>query len=290
MKSNSIYIIFIFIIFELVSCQKYDVQFEGAYDEVNGPPSEAKVVAFVINGNVFMTNARLQDLVEIDDSGDVEVVSINNAHTKIIFKRENQNIQIYDIISQSIEGEVPNSQDAEWYDFHANNETIYFQTDWIVSTYGPEVIPNNTVDIKNILSDYASGFILRGVAISREGDIIYSVQRDNNSHSLHYYDGQNKYDTEVYVGSYRRHLRLDEAEVALWTSNLAQTNISIHSLPNLELTGGANGFSFAGPVNDLQGFLVVENFNNTGKEAILLPGTTLALSLPIGLKILSIDY
>ncbi|MEM6964891.1 MAG: hypothetical protein AAF573_09010 [Bacteroidota bacterium] len=290
MKNIFIYFMIGAFVFSLSTCQKYDPQFEGAYNEENGPSADAKVVTFVLNGNVCVADARFQDIVVLDDSGDVEVASINHEHTKILFKRANENIQIYDIASMSIDGDVPNSQDAEWFDFHGNNETIYFQTEWVLSTYGPEIFSTTSVDIKDLYDDYVATDILRGISVLRDGGIVFSVQHSADLLSLHHYRNGAEVSSQVYTGSARIHLRLDKDETTLWATAQSQANFSRHNLSTLEIEGGSVGFSFVGPVSSNEGFLVVENFNNTGNEAILLPGLTLARTLSAGQKILSIDY
>ena len=289
MKNNSIYILFILLVIGTSSCSNYEAQFEGPYNEESETSAEAKVVVFVVDGNVLLANAVLQDIETIDNSGEVDVVSINNAHTKVIFKRENGNIQIYDIKEERITDEVPNSGDATWFDFHANNETIFFQTDWTVSTYGPEVIPNNIIDIKSIYPVFVDGNILRGVTMLENGGFIYSVEITPAVLSLNYYDGQENV-FQLFNGSIRKHLRLDEEETTLWTSNLAESNVSFHDVTTLDLTGGTTAASFATPVDSDSGFLIIKNWNASGNQAILLPGTTLGRVFSGGQEVSSIDY
>lgn len=200
------------------ACLDYETQYEGPYEESFSDQSLARVLVYVAGGNVYLANRLAQDSIIIDNSGSVTIASINHEHTKVIFKSPGQNIQIYDIESGNISGEVPNTGLATWYEFHANNETIYFQIGVNLDTYGPEVLPSRPVNLM-LVSGLIGGRVTSPV-ILENGEVVFPIHSASilNTRYLFHIDGNDVISSRVTTGGYE-HCRLSADEFALWSGN-----------------------------------------------------------------------
>lgn len=140
------------------ACFKYEPQYEGTYtdSDENIESLFPKELVYVANGNVYLADRFGKNPIILDDSGTVELASINNDHTRVIFKPANQNIQIYDVETETMLEDLNDTQDAIWFDYHSNNETIYFlRSNQRLDTRGPEVLVNRPLNFSNTIPNYS---------------------------------------------------------------------------------------------------------------------------------------
>ncbi len=243
------------------ACFNYETQFEGPYDPDSEDKEEVvipKEVVYVAGGNVYLANEFARDSVIIDDSGRIKVASINNNHTKVIYKENNQNIKIYDIESERITGEVPGSQDAFWFDFHANNETIYFfTTDSQLDTYGPEVLVKHPISLRTLSGVFGNA---RGGTVLENGDFIFSMESGGtfNNHFLFLADGNEVLEFRTQAVS-KTHLRLDKEETILWSTDIFEGSQYITRVPSLSVLDQESQFNIGAPINSSQGYRVTRD-------------------------------
>lgn len=246
------------------------------------------MLVILADGDIYLANEFVEDFKLIEEEGTVELVSINNNHTKVAFKRDNENIQIYDIASDMIIDEVPNSASAFWFDFHANNETVYFYSSWLLKTYGPEVLLNNPTDIMNLSPISGSSVYIKGVVILENGNIIYSIDAPGAGARLYLSDGVTNLANSVF-SNFRKNLRLNEAEDALWTASEYNNKLHIHNTATLEEEDVNDDFFIGSPINFYNGYKVL----GTNKKRIYYPLSSLGdtwVSSPDGKSVTALDY
>ena len=197
------------------SCFNYETQYEGPYsDSENTGGSFSKELVYVAGGKVFLADRFAESAITLDDSGSVTVASINNDHTKVLYKRVNNNIQIYDIATETVIDEVPDSENAKWFDFHPNNETVFFLSFNMLDTYGPDVLPTHPIDL-GALSGVTGG-IVYGVALAPSNRIYFSVASSStNTEYLFYSNGLVILDFKV-VSNIKSDFRLSPDYSTLW--------------------------------------------------------------------------
>jgi len=177
-KSNNP-ILILYLLFGLFSCEKYEPQFEGAYednfDEAGFKPPLQLV--YTSGGFVYAADKFGQNVEILNDSGKAELVSINDTHTKIIFKEEGENIEVYDVDAGEVEREISGTSDAIWFDYHSNNQTIYFLSDdGKLDTDGPEILPNRPVNVGSLIAFMDA----KSVVVLPNGEVIVSLYRVND--------------------------------------------------------------------------------------------------------------
>lgn len=284
MKITFRYIFSLGLILFLGSCFDYETQFEGPYNDEDGVQIESsKGLVFAAGGDVYLSDPAISKIEKIDSIGNVEIASINNAHTKILFKRGSSNIQIYDIVTGTIIDEVPSSNNATWFDFHANNETVYFLTGWIMDTYGPDVLVSKPIDLEPINT---KGGSIRGAVVIENGNILFSIQG-----SLYNYinetDGVTELNSDLALGPYRKHLRLNKAGDTFWGAT-NQNKVYVHNFAETILTSHYSNASFGVPTEITVGYLVSPAVG--GGDDIYLPSSSTGVSIPTSAKITSIDF
>lgn len=178
MKHKSIYLFFLLI---LSSCYTYEPQFEGPFD----PSSESvdqelsKTLMYTSSGKLYLSNDYGLETVQVsDDDVFVQYASINNNHTKVIYKVNGEDIAVYDIESQTIERRVENSRDAVFCDFHANNESIYYFTSkGMMYVDGTQLYNTNPLDMTEHLTvSSSSSYNFGSAVILPNNDIIASFK------------------------------------------------------------------------------------------------------------------
>lgn len=284
MKITFRYFILLSLILFLGSCFEYETQFEGTYDDEEGnQPQSLKVLVFAAGGDVYLSDPAIQKIEKIDSIGNVELASINNAHTKVAFKRGGGDIQIYDIATGTIIDEVPSSNNANWFDFHKNNETVYFLTGWKMDTYGPDVMVSKPIDLEVINT---KGGSIKGAVVLENGNIIFSVQGDLASYIIQT-DGIIEIDADLALGPYRKHLRLNKVEDTFWGAT-TQNRVYVHNFTETILSSHYSNASFGAPTAITVGYIVSPAIG--GGDDIYLPSSSTAVSIPTNAKITSIDH
>jgi hypothetical protein len=167
-------------LFLFSGCYKYEVQFEGPYsDEENSSTLEANwEILFVQNGLLKLTDAQLRFVKTMTGINNVELASINYAHDKIAYKTPGNNVVVIDTSGQQLEI-VPNSASVSWFDFHANDATIYMLENNQLRFHGPAIQVDQT-NLTATLPFPAINPQIGGVAVTQNGTLIVGYQ---------YYDG-----------------------------------------------------------------------------------------------------
>lgn len=283
-------IILLFLLVSLSGCLKYETQFEGPYEDgtVNEIDVELpKELVILAEGDVYLANKFVEDFELIEDQGEVKLVSINHSHTKVAFKRSNENIQIFDIAQNMIIDEVPNSDNAFWFDFHANNETIYFYSSWLLETYGPEVLQSNPTDIQALSPVSGNTVYLRGVAVLENGDFIYSISTNGVGDRLYRSDGTTNLESELFSG-FRKDLRLNKEEDALWAGSEYNNRLFFHNPITLVEEDKDDTYFIGAPIGLFNGYQISIN----SKDRIYFPTAVgiLWVSSPDNKNISAIDF
>lgn len=126
----------------LSGCYQYKTQFEGPYSDaayqVPGPLVTYEIL-LLENGKIQLFDRALsaQKTLDMLPNG-IELASINYTHDQIAYKLPGQNITVVDSSGQYLET-VPSSQDANWFDWHANNRTLYFLQYNYLFLHGPSI-------------------------------------------------------------------------------------------------------------------------------------------------------
>lgn len=285
MKNITIKTVAFFLIFTTSSCYNYEEQYDGEYEDSTTDEEVVipKEVVFVAGGDVYLANQFVEDIIKIDETGTVEVASINNEHTKIIFKRSGENIQVYDIASETITEEIPDTETATWFDYHKNNETVYhLSAGGILKTVGPEVLTNNSIINLNNLSIIDGS--TRGAVILENGNIIFSVEGNAfDTNRIFISDGSEILVSRATNFFYRKDMRLNEEENILWAGHENDYSVGFYRTSDLFQENDEDTNSYLGvPKNADSGYKVNEN------NEIITPNFQ-RIQSPNG-EITSIDY
>jgi hypothetical protein len=142
MKINKIASLAILSIALISACAKYEPQYEGRYKD-GDPTSVVPVVyeiVYVMDGQIFMASADLRHVKSLPTSNNVQKASINYAHDRIAYKPQfGGNLVVIDTAGTQLEV-VPSSSNVTYFDWHANNQTLYMLEGSIVKFHGPSVI------------------------------------------------------------------------------------------------------------------------------------------------------
>ena len=245
------------------ACYNYETQFDGPYDgsEIIEDVALEKAVVYVAGGNVYLADRFVRDSIVIDNSGTVTIASINNAHTKVIFKQESKNIQIYDIALKTISGEVLDSEEAIWFDYHANNESIFFmEADGTLDTFGPEILATRPVDLKTH-ANIAGTVYVRGVTVLENGEFIYSILSASGFFNTWYLVRSNGDNAPVLreVPNYRKYLRLNQEEDALWATTESVDRLYSYRVPELSTIEDYFQYVFGAPIGTTSGYKITDD-------------------------------
>ncbi len=261
----------------ITACFNYETQFEGPYEETDEvvAPDFPKELVYVAGGNVYLADRFGRDSLILDNSGNVEIASINNDHTKVIFKKPNENIKVYDIEAGSITDEVPGTSTAIWYDYHANNQTVYFLlSDNNLNTYGPDVLSRKPINLSSLTPQL--GDITKGVVVLENGDFIFSSFAPGIFNSRFIYSSNG---TDILkqreTNSTRRYLRVNADEDRLWMSDEFDQFLHKYRVSGLSYIGSdLNGYYIGTPTEDGVGYVITEDnvIRTPSFKAIESPG------------------
>ncbi|MEM1323018.1 MAG: hypothetical protein AAGG75_22320 [Bacteroidota bacterium] len=289
MKNNNYLAILFCILLLSAGCFDYETQFEGPYEDMEdttSPPIELpKVVVFVAGGKVYLADENINQIDTIYSSNDVRIASINNEHSKVAYKRLGENIQIYDIEEGRIVGEIANSENATWFDFHANNQTVYYTNGWELTTYGPEVLLTNPTDIRQLSPLSGNGVFFKGAVVLENGNIIYSLSALGFGDRLYLSTGTSN--IASFTGTEFRHfLRINAAENELWAASEFDNKLHIHRTTDLSEIRTDRDHFLGAPTSNGAGYKV----RIIDEEIIQIPFLNLSVSSPGDERVTSIDY
>ncbi len=283
MKNNIIKLFPLFLILFSTACFKYDTQFDGPYKDGDETTVELpKEVVYVAGGNVYLANEFVRDSIKIDNSGTVEVASINNDHSKVLFKRPGQNIMIYDIAAENVIGEVPNSETANWFDYHKNNQTVYYiLSDDKLYTNGPEVLANNPINLRTLSGVFGT---VKGVVVMENGNFVFSMASlSSNNKYLFESDGINIL-SQYQTTSARTSFRLNASETRLWSGNELNSFLYYYRVPQLTQLGDDSQYILGAPISSSLGYRITDS-----NPSQILTSISQSIQSPGG-QITSIDF
>ncbi|MEL6865793.1 MAG: hypothetical protein AAFP19_15315 [Bacteroidota bacterium] len=233
---NLIKFTFLLLLIHCWACGKYEVQYEGPYDpeaqQGGNTVEDTAVVAFIASGNLFVSPRALLNYKVIDNSGTVTHVAMSDDHSKLAYKRRNEEIRLYNLEEEEVTASVSNTANVDWFDWHANNETLYFLEDGIISTFGPS-IPIAVTDLNDVGWVATSGKYINSVAITEDGAVIWQSNIDAISfrlRTLYFYYAQGVF-REVELGSvspYQK-FRLGHDQDVVWASDDTSPVERIHA-------------------------------------------------------------
>jgi hypothetical protein len=165
------------IVLATTACSKYQTQYEGPYSDEGGSSNTNNNYVYEVicvqGGELFSMDRHFRVSKKLPTTGGaIEQASINYSHDKIAYKTSSGSIQIMDSAGVFI-ATVPNSTDVEWFDWHANNETLYMltYTDQI-KLYGPNISLAST-NAQNSLPYFAVADI-NSIAVTPDGSVLIS--------------------------------------------------------------------------------------------------------------------
>jgi hypothetical protein len=160
------------------SCSKYKVQFEGAYDDKTGVDIKSQTkdhqILYVQSGKLYTIDPKLEDIRPYPNlPTGIVFAAINPAHTKIAYKTALGNITLIDSSGTQL-ATIASTSAVTSFDWHANNETLYYVDGFTLKFYGksvPVAITNfNTSTIFPIGSTEKTLF---GAIVNADGSVIY---------------------------------------------------------------------------------------------------------------------
>ncbi|MFT4666573.1 MAG: hypothetical protein ACI8YQ_001303 [Polaribacter sp.] len=217
------------------SCYDYEVQEEGAYtDEGNGEIALGNAIVFTAGGNVFLMDEFGLEITRFYNGGDVETASISHDHKKVLYKPAGENIKIYDVENETNDGELPNTENAKWFDYHPNNETAFAVVGDNINTFGPNVFTSNTVNLEN-LNGIPANIQVYTAALLQNGTIVFAYQNQGNSDFFVALANESTLIVEDFNLTEINHLRVNVSETKLWTSSEISDDLLKYNLPSLNL-------------------------------------------------------
>ena len=171
-------ILFVCLVLSMSSCFNYETQFDGSYDTSTVDQDSTELKKYLLyssDGKFYLSNEFGYDTKSSSDDLNVVMASINNSHTKILYKEPNRDIQVFDIDSWSVERSIEGSSDALFFDYHPNNESIYYlKQSGLLYIDGPQLYETNPIDVEENLSISSTSFVYSSAVILPNDDIIIS--------------------------------------------------------------------------------------------------------------------
>jgi hypothetical protein len=180
-KRNKILFIPLLVTILFASCKKYEVAYEGAYDDASAiePTSidDSRGIIYVESGKLYMINAALnQTRVFSTLPTGIRYASINNAHDKIAYKTITGNITIIDTLGNKI-ATIDSSSVSTQFDWHPNNNTLCYLNNLALNFYGPSVdLAIKNFDVAEVFPATTISKKVLGYAIKENGGVVYWIQ------------------------------------------------------------------------------------------------------------------
>jgi hypothetical protein len=126
-----------------LGCSKYEVQYEGAYDDNVGIALKSKSkdhqIIYVESGKLYAIDPTLSDIRAYTTlPAGIVYASINYAHDKIAYKTATGNITIIDTAGTQL-STVTATNTVTLFDWHPNNQTLYYMSGFTLKFHGPTV-------------------------------------------------------------------------------------------------------------------------------------------------------
>jgi hypothetical protein len=126
-----------------LGCSKYEVQYEGAYDDNAGidlkNQSKDHQIIYVESGKLYAIDPTLSDVRPYSNlPAGIVYASINYAHDKIAYKTATGNITIIDSAGTQL-STIASTSNVTLFDWHPNNQTLYYMSGFTLKFHGPTV-------------------------------------------------------------------------------------------------------------------------------------------------------
>jgi hypothetical protein len=201
----------------VVACQEYEPQFEGPYDDATnnyeGPVIDYQIL-FVHEGLIKLADEDLLFTKNLDVGEPVDKASINYSHDRIAYKNAASNIKIVDADGNLLD-EVPDTESVIWFDWHANNETLYMLEDGQLSFFGPSIDGVAQTDLNSVF--IASNLQFFSAAVTADGSVLGSYEYNSFSGVkrgiivlFSEEAGESDYFFENSIGYYQNRIRVDQ--------------------------------------------------------------------------------
>lgn len=249
---------FLLLLLGFSSCFQYETQFEGPYtEEAEGDPSELSLpveLVYTAGGQVYLANKFGRDSIVIANTGVVELASINYEHSQVAFKVSNENIKIYQIETEEIVDEIPDSENAIWFDFHANNSTVYYLLDNKLYTHGPAIFSDQPINLRSLSGIFGQ---VKGVAVMTDGTIIFSMLSSGTLNKRYMLIGNEDEVTRFFeINAAESRMRINEAEDVLWAGDEFDNFLHSWRLPQMTSIDFESQYYIGAPVSGTRGFKV----------------------------------
>lgn len=168
-------------LFFCAGCTAYETQYEGPYtDGDNVNTSVNYEILFVENGILKFATPNLTKVKTLPAGANITKASINYRHDRIAFKTATGNIIVTDTALSTMII-LPNTSGVLWFDWHANNQTLYMlNANSTLSFYGP-TITVATTNLRTGLPGYFTNDLgIKTVAITPAGTVVFGVGLDQS--------------------------------------------------------------------------------------------------------------
>lgn len=171
-KPGLVYVLMTVYAFLFSGCG-YKTIFEGPYsdDLIYSTGEIYSQIVFTRSGELVLTDPYFTNIKTMPEVDNIALSAINYRHDLIAYKINGNDIVICDTAFQ-IMGTVPGSEEAIFFDFHANNETLYYLTeDGAVGIYGPE-IPRELSHINELVTSSLNTIDAHAIVIAPDGAVV----------------------------------------------------------------------------------------------------------------------
>lgn len=160
----------------IAACTKYEVQYEGAYnDSQNTTSTTGKIeyeIAYVESGKLFMVDPTLKYVKSFPTlPTDIVLVAISPAHDKIAYKTDSGNITIIDSTGQQLSS-IVNTSAVTSFDWHENNQTLYY-VDGLTLKFNGSTVPAAITNFSSSFPANATNKLIIGAILRKDGSVIY---------------------------------------------------------------------------------------------------------------------
>jgi hypothetical protein len=192
--------------FFISACYKYEVQHEGAYSDANNQVEQAildeeknKGIIYVDAGKLYLTNPSFTEKLLVPNlPANIFYASINDAHDKIAYKTLSGDITIVSILGTPI-AVIPNTSSSTIFDWHANNNSLFYLSGSVISTYGNSV-DLAIKDLNLLFPDNSTNRKIFGFGVRKNGSVIGWVEyTSDRATSVSYIIKRNKKDDNNYI-------------------------------------------------------------------------------------------
>ena len=164
-------------------CSKYVTQYEGPYNDEKGvvlpPSSKVHSIVYVESGKLNVIDDQMTDIKTFPSlPTNIVYAAINNTHDRIAYKTATGNITIIDSIGTQL-GQIVGTSAVKCFDWHANNETLYYMDGYTLKFYGKTVPARLTDFTSNLIfptGSSVSGQKIFWVILLADGTVVFTYE------------------------------------------------------------------------------------------------------------------